>query len=154
LLVRRDLFDWQVRLFGFGMGMKATVIHAVASNPAARTRTNLGHGVVRLLATAAPEMVGRLKGTWVGPHSDIYSFARTCWYALTARTNPDAAARESVPEPWRVFLDACTVWPIGSRPAHCGLVAEMLARVPGGEDGAVECEKMLCAWAIADATEA
>src|SRR5262249_22809618 len=139
---------------GLGLEVRPAVIHAVASSPPVRSRTTLGHGVDRVLGYAAPEQIGRLKGTWVGPHSDVYALGRTLWYALTGRPEPTASERAAVPEPWREFLDACCAWTLAARPAHLGAVLELLARLPGGAEALAEANGALWGWGVADTTAA
>ena len=81
---------WRVKLLDAGLSLKRTVIHASASNPAARVQTALGRSVARTIAYAAPEVVGKPKGqVWVGPHSDVYAFGKLAAFALTGRPDPD-----------------------------------------------------------------
>src|SRR5206468_11617535 len=91
---------WQVRLIESGLSVKRSVLHAAASNPAARAQTGLGRSVARSLPYAPSEVIGRPKGlVWVGPHSDIYSFGKLCCFVLTGSPEVPAAPNKPVPEP-------------------------------------------------------
>ena len=120
------------RLLDAGLGLHRNVVHAVASHPAAQLETSLGRSITRTLAYAAPEIVGRTRGpTWVGPHSDIFSFGKLCAFALTGRADPDEAALVHLPEAWRTLIAECSAWVVARRPTHVNLVLERLAELAG-----------------------
>ena len=137
VLVRRETNDdgavrWYVKLFDSGLSLKRDVIHASASNPAARLQTALGRSVARTIAYAPPEVLGKPKGqVWVGPHSDVYAFGRLCPFALTGRPEPDAGDLHAVPEPWKPLIGELTSWTIAGRPPHFGAVLERMSQLPG-----------------------
>jgi tetratricopeptide (TPR) repeat protein len=136
VLVRREKggAGWRVKLLDAGLSLKRALIHATASNPAARAHTALGRSVTCTLPFAPSEVVGKPKGqVWVGPHSDVYSFGKLCAFALTGRPDPDAGDRALLPEPWRQLLDDCTAWVVGRRPEHFGLVLDCLAALAGND---------------------
>jgi tetratricopeptide (TPR) repeat protein len=148
LLRREPLADggrrWRVKLLDTGLSLKRALIHASASNPAARALTALCRSVARMVSYAAPEVVGRPKGqVWVGPHSDVYSFGRLCAFALAGRPDPDVGDLVSLPEPWRQLLEDCTAWVFRQRPEHFGAVLERLGGLPGAGDVIGRVERQL-----------
>jgi tetratricopeptide (TPR) repeat protein len=143
---------WRVKLLDTGFGLKRALIHATASNPAARARTALGRCVARLVPFAAPEVVGKPKGqVWVGPHSDVYSFGRLCAFALTGRPDP-ADGSAPLPEGWRQLVDACTAWITSRRPADFGAVLERLAGLAGDAEAPARMDREMHALTVAEHT--
>jgi tetratricopeptide (TPR) repeat protein len=146
---------WRVKLLDTGLSLKRALIHASASNPAARVQTSLGRSVSRTLAYVPSEVVGRPKGrVWVGPHSDVYGFGRLCAFALTGRPDPDSGDRVALPDEWGQLLDECCAWIIARRPAHFGIVLERLSALPGAGDIIAGLESDLHQQAVTDATAA
>jgi tetratricopeptide (TPR) repeat protein len=160
VLVRRDRgadgsARWQLRLLDTGLGLKRALIHATASNPAARAQTALGRSVARLVPYQPPEVVGKPKGqVWVGPHSDVFSFGKLSAFALMARPDPDAGDRVVLSDAWRDALDACTGWTIAQRPGHFGAVLDRLAELPGAGDVIDRSERAMHEATIAEHTAA
>ncbi|HVS34364.1 MAG TPA: tetratricopeptide repeat protein [Gemmataceae bacterium] len=160
VLVRREPGDegksrWRVKVLDAGLSLKRTVIHASASNPAARVQTALGRSVARTIGYAPPEVVGKPKGdVWVGPHSDVYSFGRLSAFALTGRPDPDGGDLVALPEPWKRFLDDLTSWIIRSRPSHFGEVMDRLSQLPGARELVGAVERAMFDATIADRTAA
>jgi tetratricopeptide (TPR) repeat protein len=146
---------WRVKLLDTGLSLKRALIHASASNPAARVQTALGRCVARTVPYAPSEVVGRPKGqVWVGPHSDIYSFGKLCAFALTGRPDPDGGDLVLLPEPWRQLLDDCTAWVFRRRPDNFGAVLDRIAHLPGAGDVVGRIERELHEAAIAEHTAA
>jgi tetratricopeptide (TPR) repeat protein len=159
VLVRRertaDGVLWHLRLLDTGLGLKRALIHATASNPAARAQTALGRSVARLVPYQPPEVVGKPKGqVWVGPHSDVFSFGKLTAFALMARPDPDAGDRVILSDAWREALDVCTGWVIGRRPEHFGAVLERLSQLPGAQAVIDRCEQAMHEATVAEHTAA
>ena len=146
---------WRVKLLDAGLSLKRTVIHASASNPAARVQTALGRSVARTIAYAAPEVIGKPKGqVWVGPHSDVYAFGKLCAFALTGRPEPDGGDLVLLPEPWKRLLDDLTGWTIPRRLPHFGAVLERLSQLPEAKDLTGRVDRAMYESTIADHTAA
>ncbi len=146
---------WRVKVLDAGLSLKRTVIHAAASNPAARVQTALGRSVARTVGYAPPEVVGKPKGNvWVGPHSDVYAFGKLAAFALTGRPDPDGGDLVILPEPWKRFLDDLTGWTIRARPAHFGAVMDRLGQLAPAKDLVGAVERDLYESTIADHTAA
>jgi hypothetical protein len=64
---------------------------------------------------ASPEQMGRLPGVAVGPHSDVYGFARTCYFALLGTPEPDDVERDTLDQGWRKLLSQCTARKLENR---------------------------------------
>jgi tetratricopeptide (TPR) repeat protein len=123
-----------VKVLDATLGYRRAVVHACAGNADSLAYSVLGRGVSRALGYSAPEVVSRPKGqVWVAPHSDIYSFGRLCFFALTGKPNPDDAARGLIPPDWLRLLDECVSWTINRRPSHVGLILDRLALLGGDE---------------------
>ena len=146
---------WRVKLLESGLSLKRDVIHASASNPAARLQTTLGRSVARSIAYAPPEVLGKPKGqVWIGPHSDVYAFGKLSAFALTGRPDPDDGDLVRMPEPWEPLIDAFTSWIIGGRPPHFGVVLERISELPDASDLTTVVEHEMYESTIADHTAA
>ncbi len=128
VLVRQDGAAWEARIVDFGLALRRDVIGAVLARPAARERTLLGTTVGQALECAAPEQLGRLDGTPIGPAADVYAFGRTGYQALLRTAEPDDQEKEMLNTAWRKLLGQCTSWTVARRPAGFGPVLERLAR--------------------------
>ena len=146
---------WRVKLLDAGLSLERDVIHASASNPAARVQTALGRSVARTIGYAPPEVVGKPKGhVWVGPHSDVYAFGKLTAFALTGRPDPDGGDLVILPEPWKQLLDDLTGWTIRARPPHFGAVLDRLSQLPGAGERVNAVERDMYESTIADHTAA
>ena len=112
LLVRRDSDRLQVKLIDFGLALRPTTLGGKVSTDGPQAHTTVGKSIAGTLHYAAPEQLGQ--GGEVGPHSDVYGFGRTCYFALLGTSEPDDVEKDSLPEPWRKFLSRCT----GRKLAH------------------------------------
>ena len=106
LLVRCDGGVWQVKLIDFGLALRPTALQSKTSTDEPRAQTTTGKSIAGTLHYAAPEQMGQ--GGEVGPHSDVYGFGKTCYFALFGTPEPDDVEKESLPKPWRRFLSQCT----------------------------------------------
>lgn len=129
VLVRRDQTGWAVKLIDFGLALKQTIIYTTLSSSAVRRRTALGNSIAGTLDYAAPEQTGRLKGVEVGPYSDVYSFGKTCYFALLGTADPDDEEKERLPGPLRKLLSQCTARTVEKRLPDFAAVLERLAQV-------------------------
>jgi serine/threonine protein kinase len=71
-----------------------------------------GKNLIENRTYSAPEQAGQ---GGPGPHSDVYSFGKTCYYALLEDPDPDDTEKSGLSEPWRVFLGQCTAKKISNR---------------------------------------
>ncbi|MBL8799988.1 MAG: tetratricopeptide repeat protein, partial [Planctomycetia bacterium] len=135
LLVRRDANGWRVKLLNFGLTLKRSVLRNALVNPTARSRTALGQSVTRALDYAAPEQLGRLTDAPTGTYSDIYSFGKTCYYALLKTPEPDDEEKETLVSGWRKMLGACTALPVTRRPTSFEPIVQRLSKHYTPTDG-------------------
>jgi tetratricopeptide (TPR) repeat protein len=117
---------WEVKLIDVGLSLKPEVLHAASSGTAVRSRTCIGASVAGTLDYAAPEKLGRLEGTAVAPHSDVYSFGKTCYFALLKTPEPDDEEKEGLHPFWRKLLGGCTARGVAKRLPDFGAVIERL----------------------------
>jgi serine/threonine protein kinase len=128
LLVRQQPPGWRVKLIDFGLALKRSILEDTVRSPGAWENTLAARSIAGTLDYAAPEQMGRLPGVAIGPHSDVYGFGKTCYYALLGTPDPDEKQRATLPLAWRKFLSDCTAQP-GNRLADFGVVLRRLARL-------------------------
>jgi tetratricopeptide (TPR) repeat protein len=129
LLVRRDGDGWRMKLIDFGLALRPGTVEGKGSTQGPKAGTILGRSIAGTLLYAAPEQLGRLPGTAVGPHSDVYGFGRTCYYALLGTPEPDDREKDGLPEGWRRLLSGCTGRWLGNRFPDFWAVADQLAAI-------------------------
>jgi tetratricopeptide (TPR) repeat protein len=123
LLIRRELNgSWRVKLIDFGLAVKQETMLATVSTADSPDE----YTIAGTIDYAAPEQMGRLPGVNVGPYSDVYAFARTCYYALLGTPIPDDAERDTLPDRWRRLLSQCTARKIENRVRDFGVVLSLL----------------------------
>ncbi len=108
VLLRRDGEVWRVKLIDFGLALRPGALPGTESTQDPRAQTTTGRSMVGTLHFAAPEQMGQLPGVAVGPHSDVYGFGKSCYYALLGTSHPDDVEKDTLPEGWRKFLAKCT----------------------------------------------
>jgi tetratricopeptide (TPR) repeat protein len=131
VVVRKDAAGWRVKLLNFGLALKGDVLRAALLNPAARSHTILGRGAARALDYGTPEQLGRLPETPLRSYTDIYSFGKTCYYALLRTPEPDDEEKETLPAGWRKLLGHCTSVSVARRPASFEPILQRLAQAAG-----------------------
>ena len=136
ILVRKDDSGWRVKLANFGLSLRRSVIRDLLDRPDARAHLALGASVTAALECGAPEQLGRLDNTPIGPASDIYAFGRTCYAALLRTTEPDDQEKEQLDPFWRKLLGQCTSWTVARRLPSFAAVLERLAHATTAPAGA------------------
>lgn len=109
LLVRHGESGWEVKLIDFGLALQADELQGDGSTQLPDSRvTTTEKNAAQARSYAAPEQIGKLPNVTFGAYSDVYSFGRTCYYALLGTPEPNDTARASLSDPWQAFLDKCT----------------------------------------------
>jgi serine/threonine protein kinase len=109
ILVRLDQDGWKVKLIDFGLAIEPSAFDAKIATRGPQEYTIANKTIAGTMRYAAPEQMQELAGdVQIGPHSDVYAFGRTCYFALLGTPDPDELERESLPEGWRRFLGRCT----------------------------------------------
>lgn len=125
LVVRHENEQWQVKLFDLGLSLKPAVLCAsLAGGRSAACASAIG-----ALSYAAPEASGWIQGVPTGPYSDVYSFGKTCYFALLGTAEPDDDEKETLPPAWRKLLAACTARTVARRVPNFTLVRDRLAKM-------------------------
>ncbi len=107
LLVRKDGATWQAKVIDFGLAMQLKVIQT-SMNPSMskRTRTLIGGSIVGTQDYAAPEQIGK-RDDAVGSYSDVYSWAKTCCFALFQTIQPLPRHWQRLPSALSELLEKC-----------------------------------------------
>lgn len=129
LLVRRPggSAGWQARLIDFGLALR----RGGRETMLASSRTLVGSSIAGTIDFAAPEQMGRLPGSGVGPPADVYGFARTCCAALFGTPQPLMRHWRSVPADLAELLESCLEEQPSNRPQGFADVLTVLDRLGG-----------------------
>jgi serine/threonine protein kinase len=112
VLVRREANgSWRVKLIDFGLAVKQETMQATLHTPVPPHE----YTIAGTIDYASPEQMGRLPGIAVGPHSDVYGFGKTCYFALLGTPEPDDVERDTLDQNWRRLLSQCTARKIENR---------------------------------------
>jgi uracil-DNA glycosylase family 4 len=125
LLVRRGASSaWEAKLIDFGLALRRSGRETML----ATSTTLAGASIAGTLDYAAPEQMGKLPGTSVGPASDVFGFARTCCYALFGTPQPLMRHWRSLPRDLAELLEACLEEKPDQRPQEFSRVLSVLER--------------------------
>ncbi|MBA4190311.1 MAG: hypothetical protein C0467_20180 [Planctomycetaceae bacterium] len=130
--------NWDVRVIDFGLAAPHEVVYHASLNLAAKRSTVRDRSLMRSLEFASPEQRGKLPGIAVGPHSDVYSFGKTCLWLLFQTTHPLPHHWASIPESIRARLQAllerATADTLDVRyPSFAPVIEALKAFFPGAE---------------------
>jgi serine/threonine protein kinase len=131
ILVRRESAGWKVKLIDFGLALRQEKAEDTLRS-AGPQATPQGMDFAGTLDYAAPEQMGKLLGAAVGPHSDVYGFGRTCYFALLGVPDPGDDEKQTLPEDWRRLLSQCTARKLENRLRDFGQVLARLAEIRSG----------------------
>ena len=124
ILVRKTDNRFDVKIIDFGLAMAADrLLGSVAS------ATLRGSTIAGTIDYAAPEQMGRLPGVPLSFASDVFGFARTCYYALFRTPHPKAKHFDGLSPPLKRLLDDCTSDDPKERPATFDVVLAALTPV-------------------------
>jgi serine/threonine protein kinase len=99
--LRKDDVGWQVKIVNAGLGWRREALRTQVFLPTLR-----GNSLASSIACAAPELVGEVSAD-VGPAADVFSFGRTCSYALLRKTRPKNEEWGGVPPEITQFIVSC-----------------------------------------------
>ncbi len=136
LLVRREGTTWKVKLINFGMACRPVLLFLTLAGPPSWAKTTLGGSTLATLPYLAPEHLHMLEGAAPGPHSDVYSFGRLCYFALLGTPEPDDEQKSALPGGWRKLLGQCTSRSLARRAANFPTILKRLSQVPTEGDAA------------------
>jgi serine/threonine protein kinase len=129
VLVRNEDGAWEVKIIDFGLAMWRQAA-ATVSPGGSHNKSMLTTSVAGTVLYSPPEQLGRLPGVAVGPYSDVYSFGKTCCYALFEVPEPNSQQRDSVPEPLAEWLVECVSEELQKRPQDFEVVLDRLDQLP------------------------
>ena len=126
VLVRKDDGGWRLKLIDFGLALRTETVRRTMQAATARRHSVSGDSFAGTIEYAAPEQMGRLPGVAVGTYSDLYSWAKTCCYALFRTTHPLPKHWKAIPDPFAGVLEQCLEENPRERPASCAEVVRRL----------------------------
>jgi serine/threonine protein kinase len=129
LLVRKTARGWEVKVIDFGLSLRRSLVQTSQARAASLGRSMVGSAVAGTLHYAAPEQLDPDRSREVGPHSDVFGFGRTCYFALFHEPYPDQEDLETLPQPWKDLLGRCTAKKIDRRPKDFAAVLERLKTI-------------------------
>jgi serine/threonine protein kinase len=127
VLVKRENEGWKVKLIDFGLAVRPDSFAGKTSTQGPKAKTIVGKSIAGTMHYAAPEQMGRFPEIAVDKYSDVFGFGKTCYFALFQTPDPDDVEKDTLPEPWKKFLSACTAQKLAHRLPDFGAV---LARLP------------------------
>jgi serine/threonine protein kinase/HEAT repeat protein len=150
LLVRRETqpdggASWGVKVIDFGLALRQDRTTGSSSS----RHTLLGASIAGTHDYAAPEQMGKLPGTPVGPPADVYGFARTCCFALFGTPQPLPRHWASLPSALTRLLEDCLEEAPARRPQSLTALRKRLANVTASAVGTVGPEAIVPAEAVA-----
>jgi serine/threonine protein kinase len=95
------------KIIDFGLALRPATAASRAVTEQAR-RSLLGGSIAGTWKYAAPEQLGEAPGVPVAAWSDVYSFGRTCYFALLGTPEPDDDEKDTLPDGWKKLLSRCT----------------------------------------------
>jgi formylglycine-generating enzyme required for sulfatase activity/tRNA A-37 threonylcarbamoyl transferase component Bud32 len=129
LLVRKTTKGWVVKVIDFGLSLRRSLVQTSHARAVSPNRSMVGSAVAGTLNYAAPEQLDRDRSNEVGPHSDVFGFGRTCYFALYREPYPDQEDLDTLPQPWKDLLGRCTAKKLDRRPKDFGAVLERLTDI-------------------------
>ncbi len=132
ILVRRDESGWKAKIIDFGLALRHQVIQKTIAASATLGRSLSTGGIAGTFDFAAPEQIGKLPGTPVGPSADIYGFAKTCCFALFQTPNPLRKHWRELPEPLADVFEQCLAENPAERPREFAAVMSHLTVTASG----------------------
>jgi tetratricopeptide (TPR) repeat protein len=129
-LLRKEETGWRVKVIDFSVAVQPLVLHKSLTRNDLGARPMVGASAAGTIPYAAPEVVGWVQGVPAGPHSDVYSFGKTCYFGLLGTPEPDDDEKEALPPAWRKLLAGCTARSTTRRLTNFQLVLERLGQVP------------------------
>jgi formylglycine-generating enzyme required for sulfatase activity len=129
LLVRKMARGWEVKVIDFGLSLRRSLVQASQARAASLNRSMIGSAVAGTLHYAAPEQLDPDRSGEVGPHSDVFGFGRTCYFARFGEPAPDQEELDTLPQSWKDLLGRCTAKKIERRPKDFATVLKLLAGI-------------------------
>ncbi len=127
VLVRKTRQGWEIKVIDFGLSLRRSLIQTSQTRAASLNRSMVGSAVAGTLNYAAPEQLDPGQSGEIGPHSDVYGFGRSCYFALFCEPHPDQEDLDTLPQPWRDFLGRCSARKIKRRTKDFDAVLMQLA---------------------------
>jgi len=129
VLFRAEEQAWRVKLLDFGQVPRPGLMHDTLVSTTANGRSAIDTSAAGSIPYAAPEVIGWVEGVPVGPYSDVYSFGKTCYFALLGTPEPDDEEKAALPAAWRKLLGHCTARSIARRPPNFRVVLQQLSHM-------------------------
>lgn len=126
LLVKKSTSGWDVKIIDFGLAMPQKALKSSRHASTAKQRqTAIGFSIAGTVDYSAPEQLGR-RSESVGQYSDVYSWAKSCCYALFGTSQPLPTHWSSIPDAFVELLGQCLDENPANRPQNASLVIERI----------------------------
>ncbi len=126
ILLKADGEDFSVKIIDFGLALSQQAVETSQAR-GSKDNTLWGDSVAGTIEYASPEQMGRLDTSLTGPASDIFSFGKTCNYALFQTTEPKRRHLTTLPDLWAEMLEKCTEFDPKLRFAEFGEVLKVIS---------------------------
>ncbi len=126
LLIVKENNIWKVKIIDFGLAMPQKIIEkSYKGTTSIQKNTIIGNSIAGTLDYAAPEQMGK-RNAPIGPHSDIYGWAKTCCYCMFKTPQPLLKHWNTLPILFADLLEKCLDEDHEKRPSDFNTVLNVL----------------------------
>ncbi len=125
VLLRKDGGAWDVRIIDFGLALSQNLRNSIVSTRS-MGKSITGGSIAGTIDYAAPEQMGKILDTRVGPSADVYGYGRTLNFALFGTPEATWHQYKTLPNPVAEFLSHCVQHKPTDRPQSFVEVLKML----------------------------
>jgi serine/threonine protein kinase len=109
ILVRKEGATCKAKLIDWGLSLRHGLVPSTRDGGQSQSR-------VAVSVAGTLDYADRFSGKSAGPHSDIFSFGKTCYFALLGHHSPNFHRMMELDEPWRDLLSRCVAPDADERP--------------------------------------
>jgi serine/threonine protein kinase len=124
VLLRKEGGAWEVRIIDFGLALNNDLLGSLSTRGS--SKTIVGGAIAGTIDYAAPEQMGKIANSRVGPPADVFGYGRTLSFALFGTPEATWHHYKTLPPPVAEFLSHCVQQKPDDRPQGFNAVLKML----------------------------